>query len=87
MAGGMPGYPTAAGSLGGRKRKKVILMGGGWYMFYGKLSVKQMGPRSSQVVLHLHLMINLLHHGTVCLSMRIPQRQPAVYWVILMGTV
>ena len=56
-------------------------------MFYGKLSVQQMDPQAGQAVLKLQLALKLLHHRPVRSSVRIPQRQPAVHWVLLLGPV
>ena len=34
-----------------------------WYIFYGKLSVNQMGPQAGRAVLQLHPALDLLHRG------------------------
>ena len=86
MAGGVSGYSTAAASFEGQKRKRENPTGV-WYMFYGKSSVKQMGLQDGQAVLQFHPELNLLHRGTVRASMKMPQRRPAVHWVILLGPV
>ena len=86
MAYSMSGYTMAAGSPGGQKRKGETPMGG-WYMFNGKSSVHQTGPQASRVVLQLHPELDLLHPGPVRASVRIPQRQLAVHWVLLLETV
>ena len=38
-------------------------------------------------MLQLHPALNLLHHGPVCQSVRIPQRRTALHWVVLLGPV
>ena len=86
MAGGVSGYPTAASSSGGRKRKEETPMGG-WYMFYGKSSVQHTGPQAGRAVLQLHLSLDLLHHGPVRQGMQVPKRRPIVHWVLLLGLV
>ena len=86
MDGGVLGYLTAAGSLGGQKRKRKTPTRI-WYMFYGKLSVKQTVPRAGRLVLQLHPTLDLLHRGPVRSSVRIPKQQSAVQWVLLLGMV
>ena len=86
MAGGVSGYPTMARSLGGQKRNGETPTGG-WYMFYGKFSVKHMGPQAARAVLQLHSALDLLHHGPVRKSVQILQRRLAVHWVLLLGPV
>ena len=50
------------------KKGKEKLLQGGWYMFYGKSSVKQTGPQAGREVLQLHPALVLLHCGPVPLS-------------------
>ena len=73
MSGGVPGYPTAAVSLGGQKRKGETPTGGGWYKFYGKSSVCQTGPRTGRAVLQLQLVLDLIHHGPIVQGVRVPE--------------
>ena len=58
---------------------------GGWYKFYGKSPVYQTFPRSGQVVLQIHLALNLLRHGPICQGIQIPERQTMVHRVLLLG--
>ena len=65
MDGGVLGYPTVAGSSGGRKRKRETPTGGGWYRFYGKLSVNHKVLQAGQAVLQLHPALDLFHRRPV----------------------
>ena len=56
-------------------------------MFYSKSSVCQTGLRAGQVVLQLHLALNLLHHGPVRQGVVVLERRMTVHWVLLMGPV
>ena len=56
-------------------------------MFYGKLYVNQTGPQAIQTVLQLHPSLDLLHRGPIRWSVQIPQCQPLVHWVIVLGPV
>ena len=70
------------GKNGGKKS-----FGGGWYRFYGKLSVCQTGPQIGRAVLQLPLALELLHYGPVLQGMQIPERRPPVHRVVLLGAV
>ena len=86
MAGGVSGYPTMAGSLGGQKRKgETPTEGGGWYKFYSKSYFCQTVPRASQAVLQLHPAHDLLHQGPILQGIHVPERRPTVHWVLLLG--
>ena len=83
MASGVSRSTTAAGPLGGQKRKGETPTGV-WYCFDGE-SPKPTGLRDSQAVLQLHPALDLLHHEPVRASVQMPLSLPAVHWVLLMG--
>ena len=88
MAGGVPGYLTADGSVGGKKCKvETPRVGGGWYRFYGNFPVYQTGPRSGQAVLHLHPSLDLLHRRPIRKGVQVPKRRLTVHMVILLEPV
>ena len=72
--------------MGGKNRREKLL-NGVWYKFYGKLSVCQIDPRAVQVVLQLHLALDLIHHGPVRQGMHVPEIRRTVHWVLLFGEV
>ena len=57
--------------------------GGVWYSFYGKPS-KPTVPRDGRAVLHLHLALDLFHHGPIREGVRIQKRRETVHGVLLL---
>ena len=56
-------------------------------MLYSKSLIKQTGLQAGRAVLQLHLALDLLHSGPIRKSVRMLQRRPTVYWVLLLGPV
>ena len=67
MAGSVLGYPMAASSSGGRKRKRETPTGV-WCMIYSNFSVQQMGPQTGRAVLQLHPALGMFYPGPVLAS-------------------
>ena len=56
------GLPNGGRVIGREKTEGRNSYRGGWYKFYGKSSVCQMGPQAGLAVLQLHPALDLLHH-------------------------